>query len=368
MIDKNEKQDIRDEYIYSNYTDIYKKLKKVTNTYLKAEDINKVRKIILEQRRRNEDNLENRLIELPENNMKSTIKSTYTKIDYLDGTIGTVEATDQFDGITNMTLLVFMSNRLSKSYRHKIKNENLSPETKEIYRKNERALLRWKDIATKDLLASLYILDKTESEYKDFISYGHNKDKEGNDAFIIDLPFFGQISVHFGNKKPDIITDAQETVIGILQKKQELGQISQEEAQQLIKELDEDTILPEYTGKLYEYKSMFPIEYEGKNIKTIKENLGLKGKLPEEIDEYDIERICNSGLNDREIYYFAIKLGLSKKQLEQIFSTNKKNNKKLDGNEIGRSALNSTNAEERKAVNEYEVTIQDNLQQNENNK
>ena len=353
MIDKKENQDIQDKFIYSNYTDIYKKLKKVTNTYLKAEDINRVKKVILEQRKRNEDDLENRLIELPDNNIESTIKSTYTKIDYIDGVIGTVDDIDQFDGITNITLLMLMSNRLSKLYKHKIKSEDLSPETTEIYQKNERTLLRWKDIATKDLLASLYILDKTESEYKDFISYGYNKDKKGNDRFIIDLPFFGQISVHFGNKKDDIITNAQETVIGILQKKQELGQISQEEAQQLINELNEKTIMPEYTGKFYEYKSMFPIEYEGKNIKIIKENLGLKGKLPEEIDEYDIKRICNSGLNDRERFYFAIKLGLSKKQLEQILSTNKANNKKLDVNKIGQSAINSTSAEERKVVNEY---------------
>ncbi len=333
-------------YLSDNYASLYKKLEKVTLLFLNTKSKNDLKDFILKQKGKNESGLKNTLIEIPSDNIKSIIRNDYTKIDYLTGNLGTVDATDQFDGITNMALLMLMSNRLAKHYRYENNNE-LPEKTQELYRKNEITSLRWKDMAMKDLIASLYILTKTEDEYKNFISYGYRKDSVGNDSFVIDLPFFGQVCVHFGNKFQSIMKNAQETVIGILESKHELGQISQEEFESLLYELNDTSILPDYTGKLYEYNAGLPIEYEGSKIKSIKKQLGFDKKLPEDIEREDIMKIWKSGLNSREAYYFSVKLGLSKELLEQIVEMN---DCSLDSRKIGKSALKATTVEERMTV------------------
>lgn len=348
--------------VYDSYKNIYMKLQKTTNTFLKVNSIDEIKRFIYIQRKENEDGFKNSLIELPNDDIKSVIKSTYTKIDYLEGTLGTVDATDQFDGITNMALLMLMSNRMSKYYKNRIKSEQLSPEEKDLYHKNEVALLRWKSIAMKDLIASLYILNKTEIEYTDFISYGYRQDNNKKDSFVIDLPYYGQICVHFGKQMQYILMDAKKTVSSILNKKLQLGQISQEDVDKLKQNLDEE-ILPNYTGKLYEYSSAIPIEYEGDKSKTIKEHLGLNRKLPEDINKSDILNLYNIGLNAREIYYFAIKFGLPKKQLNYIVNIG---NKFLDAKNIGKSALSETTAKERQVVNIHENNV--NINEIENDK
>lgn len=334
-------------YIADNYVSIYKKLKKATLTFLKNNDTEKLKNFILKQKRINHDGLKNSLIQIPyDDDIKSRIEKDYTGIDYLEGDLGTVDATDQFDGITNMTLLMLMSNRLAKDYRYK-NNKNLSADEQKLCKKNESTLLRWKDLSMKDLIASLYILNQTEPDYKDFFSYGYRKDAIGNDSFVIDLPYFGQVCVHFGNKMHSTLYNAQETAIGILESKLELGQISQEDLEKFKNELNTNPILPDYTGKLYEYTAGLPIEYEGNRIKDMKKNLNLDKKLPEDIKEKDIIKIWQSGLNCREAYYFAIKLGLSKKQLEKVAEMD---GSYLNPNKIGKSALQATNAEERASI------------------
>ena len=346
-------------YIYDNYTTIYEKLGKVTNLFLRLNSAEGIRRFIYMQTEENEDGLENTLIEIPTDNIKKVIKDTYLKIDYLEGKLGIVDATDQFDGITNMALLMLMSNRMSKHYKKKIENENLPEEKYNAYHKNEVCLLRWKDMAMKDLIASLYILTKTDKEYENLMSYGYRKDNQNRDSFVLDLPFFGQICVHFGNKMKYILMDAEKTAESILEKKLELGQISEEKKEELINGIEQE-ILPNYTGKLYEYSATMPIEYEGRKNREVKEYLGLKEKLPEEINKRDISNLYSLGLNAREIYYFAIKLGLPKRQLEYIVEIE---NSILNAKIIGRKSLDSTTAEERKLVSDSEKNILVNLQQ-----
>lgn len=342
-------------YIADNYASIYKKLKKTTTTFLKSKDIEELKNFILKQRKTNHDGLKNSLIEIPcNNNIKSRIEKDYTSIDYLDGVLGTVDATDQFDGITNMALLMLMSNRLAKHFRYK-NNKNLSTDDQKLCKKNEATLLRWKDLSMKDLIASLYVLNQTEPDYKEVISYGYRKDDIGNDSFVIDLPYFGQVCVHFGHKMQTILDNAQETVLGILESKLELGQLSQKDFETLKDNLDATTILPDYTGKLYEYTAGLPIEYEGNKIKDIKKSLGLDKKLPEDIQEEDLVKIQQSSLNSREAYYFAIKLGLSKTQLEKVVQMD---STYLDARKIGKSAFSSTTAEERSAIFKQELAKQ----------
>lgn len=340
--------------ISDNYASIYKKLKKATITFLKSKDIGELKNFILKPREMNSDGLRNSLIELPYEDIKSRIEKDYTSIDYLEGNLGTVAATDQFDGITNMALLMLMSNRLAKHYHYK-NNRNLSDTEQTLCKKNEATLLRWKDLSMKDLIASLYVLNQTEPDYKEAISYGYRKDDVGNDSFVIDLPYFGQVCVHFGHKMQTILHNAQETVIGILESKLELGQLSQNDFETLKEDLNATTILPDYTGKLYEYSAGLPIEYEGNKIKDIKKSLGLDKKLPEDMEEEDILKIHESTLNCREAYYFAIKLGLSKNQLEKVaqMDTNY-----LDAKKIGRTAFSLTTAKERASIFRQEINRQ----------
>lgn len=328
-------------YIADNYASIYKKLKKTTTTFLKSKDIEELKNFILKQRKTNHDGLKNSLIEIPcNNNIKSRIEKDYTSIDYLDGVLG--------------TLLMLMSNRLAKHFRYK-NNKNLSTDDQKLCKKNEATLLRWKDLSMKDLIASLYVLNQTEPDYKEVISYGYRKDDIGNDSFVIDLPYFGQVCVHFGHKMQTILDNAQETVLGILESKLELGQLSQKDFETLKDNLDATTILPDYTGKLYEYTAGLPIEYEGNKIKDIKKSLGLDKKLPEDIQEEDLVKIQQSSLNSREAYYFAIKLGLSKTQLEKVVQMD---STYLDARKIGKSAFSSTTAEERSAIFKQELAKQ----------
>lgn len=128
-----------------SYEDIYSKLKKCFNIYF-GEDINKgiltmwkVRREVDYRRRRDKKhNLpENRLIEIPKEDpqedfqeiskedhaLYNVLKDTYISRDesYASGMIGCVETPEeQLDGITNMTLLMFLSNHLSKEYKKRM--------------------------------------------------------------------------------------------------------------------------------------------------------------------------------------------------------------------------------------------------------
>jgi len=118
-----------------------------------------------------------------------------------------------------------------------------------------------------------------------------------------------------------IVERAHNSVKSILERKLELGQITEEQLQEITLDLDENGVLPEYCGKLYEYVGAMPIEYIGKEIKKYREIIG--SKLPEQITSEDIEILTKAKLNERELYYFFIKMGASKELLDEISGANK---------------------------------------------
>ena len=318
------------------YDDIYRYLKKCFQISFGDENvpglisINEVRKLIALRRKDDKKNNlpENSLMEIPKENDKllEVLKETYIGRDssYVSGMIGCVEsAEEQLNGITNMALLMYMSNHLAKQFKFKI-DKNISNNKNEIYRKNYKILLTLKDIAISDIIASIYVLSKTSEEYDDYFSYGNRQDDSDKATFVIDLPYIGQLCVHFGweEKKNAILERAKKTTKAILDKKLELGQISQEQKNRIIIDLDENGILPEYEGKLYEYVGAMPIEYIGDNIKKYRKVMG--HKLPEEITTNDINEMRRLGMNERELYYFFIKMGASKSLLNEISIKTKK--------------------------------------------
>ena len=116
-----------------SYDDIYRKLNRCFDVYF-GKDINeglltmeKVRREV--DYRRGSDvrhNLpENKLIEVPKGEyaLYNVLKDTYISRDesYASGKIGCAETPEeQLDGITNMTLLMFLSNHLSKEYKKRM--------------------------------------------------------------------------------------------------------------------------------------------------------------------------------------------------------------------------------------------------------
>lgn len=346
----------------TKYEDIHKDLEDITTTYLSKEG--NLKDFILEQREKNKSGLKNSLIEVPETDIKYTLKKEYiSNVSNVTGELGTISSEEQAHEIKNMALLTLMSNRLSKYYKYEVENnKSLDDKTKEEYTKEKRRLLLSKDTATSDLIASLYVLEKTGGKkYSKFFSYGNRKDDNGKDTFTIDLPYVGQISVHFGNKKEFILEDAKNKATSILERKKELGQIKESKFNELSDKLDVDSILPEYTGKLFEYVSALPIEYIGPNTKEKVSRLSLDNKSPKQIKTEDIERISRSGLNVREAYYLAIKLGFSKDKLEEVI-------KVYNQKEISRGALKATSANERARVKENQRNNLNRIRENRDNK
>lgn len=267
----------------------------------------------------------NSLIEIPKN-LYGALKNTYISRDpsYVNGIIGCAETTEeQSDGITNMALLMYLSNHLAKQYKFRLRNETNSEKIK-ICKKNEGICYRWKDIALTDIIASIYVLSKTSEEYDNYFSYGSRIDDDNNPTFVIDLPYIGQLCVHFGGneRKKTTVNRAQDTAKSILEKKFELGQITVDQLRKITSDLEKDGILPKYDGKLYEYVGAMPIEYIGDNIKKYRKIIG--NKLPEQITSEDIKLMTRNGLNERELYYFFIKIGAPKKLLNEISGANKK--------------------------------------------
>ena len=315
------------------YEDIYLRLKKCFNrSFGNGEksgviSMQEVKKLVYMRKKEDfkNDLPENSLIEIPENLFKA-LQKTYISRDssYVSGYIGCAETADeQLDGITNMALLMYLSNRLSKQYKFKA-SENITEEKRAFYNKNEKTLLTWKDIALSDIIASTYVLSKTYKEYQNYFSYGNRVDNKNRSTFVIDLSYIGQICVHFGwneNKKV-ILERAQNSVKSILEKKVELGQITKEQLIKITSELEKEGVLPEYEGKLYEYVTAMPIEYIGDNIKKYRKIFG--SKLPEDITSEDVIKMKKRGLNQRELYYFFIKMGAPKNILNEISEVSKK--------------------------------------------
>lgn len=354
VIDMSEEPKKTRKYI-TRYEQIYQKLAKITNVYLNLKDEESFEKFILKEKRKNQTNLENSLIELPLTNIKRTIKEQYISEPINSGEIGTIDSENQSYEIRNIALLMLMSNRLSKEYKYMIeKSGNIDESKRDKYIKNKRDLLIWKDNATSDLIASLYVLEKTgEEEYRDLFMYGERMDDNNISNFVIDLPYIGQMSVHFGKAKDLILEEAKNKAMSILERKRELGQIDEKALEQLKEELNANKVLPKYEGKLYEYASALPIEYIGTKTKAKISEIGLDTKLPEEIDKKDIQKMQENGLNAREAYYLAIKLGCPKKQLKEVIEVYNQREIPTE-TKIGRKAVRMTTAEERAKILQFE--------------
>lgn len=287
--------------------------------------MNEVRDMVMRRRRADwRHNLPgNSLIEIP-NNLFEELKNTYIirDKDCVSGPVGCAETSvEQLDGITNMALLMYLSNCLKNKYMQ-LMDQDISDEKKELYRENKNVVLGWKDDATTNIIATMYVLSKTDEEYENYFSYGNRIDDEGKSTFVVDLPYIGQLCVHYGNKKEMIVNNAHELIKQILQKKLKLGQITEEQLKDITSELDPNSILPDFQGKLYEYVGAMPIEYIGENVKKCRAKIG--NKLPEEITSEDIQIMREEGLNPRELYYFFIKIGASKELLNEISGISKK--------------------------------------------
>ena len=312
------------------YDDIYRKLKICFKLYFGDGNdkglvpMDKVEEHV--KSRKNPDprhNLpENRFVEAPKE-LYDFLKDTYISRDetYVSGMIGCAETPEkQLDGITNMTLLMYLSNRLAKECDGIINDndddyKNMSDIEKYICKKNVKTSYLWKNDAISSVIAEIYVLSKTNDDYKDFFSYGNRIDDEGKPTLVIDLPYIGQTCVHFGwnEQKETRLNDAQQFAKTILEEKVRLGTISREKYEEILAELDKEGILPEYEGKFYEYNVGMPIEYIGENLKKARKLIN--NKLPENITIDDLEMLKNKGYNDREIYYFCIKIGAPKKVL-----------------------------------------------------
>lgn len=357
----------------TRYEEIHKKLEKVVLVYTNSLSDKELREFILKYRDVNRDGLKNSLIEIPEDNMKNVLREQYASRNKVKGEIGTVPIEDQAYEIKSIAILMLMSNRLSKLYSKKLENQCLDEQKRQIYRKNERELLTWKHGAISDLISSLYILEKTGGEeYRNTFSYGERKDEENRSTIVIDLNYIGQISVHFGPNKLDIIEEARSKAISILERKKALGQINKNELKRLREELSVSKILPRYEGKLYEYTSGLPIEYMGPTAKSKAKQIGVDTKLPEEITKKDIQKMAEIGLNEREAYYLAIKLGCPKKQLKQIIQaytdiekTNQKGNLKTE-RKIVKKAMTISTPTEREAIARFENRNLQNYKQSPN--
>lgn len=370
----------------TKYEQVYSKLAKVTNVYLKSKKTENFEYFITSERGVNQTGFNNLLIEIPKENIIDILKEQYINEPNNERELGTIEPDKQAYEIKNIALLMLMSNRLSKEYKRTIeKNKNISEEIKSKCLKNERDLLIWKRNATSDLIASIYILEKTSNDkYSEYFSYGERKDDNGKSTFVIDLPYVGQISVHFGPDKLNVIEEAKNKANAILERKRALGQINSSELKFLRQELLKSKILPRYTGKLYEYTSVLPIEYMGDTAQSKVQEIGINKENPSEIGKEDIKKMVEIGLNEREAYYLAVKLGCNKKQLETVIQTyNEKNlsrekansnnvfiirdkNKKQDISKIGKKAISMTTAEERSKVRQNEIIKLQEYKRNEN--
>lgn len=352
------------------YEYVFNRLSKILNQYIKIYGTNHLYRSLLSENKRIDSGFENNLIEndfTPEEFVEE-IKNSYLSRYYLEGEIGLIYGQEQYDGIFNIALYTLIANRLGKEYKKQCdKNYNLDINTFDSYKKTYSNLMSEKHKGATKLISSLFIYKETVSD-NDFF-YGYNIDDYGNDAFIIDLPVYGQIGIHFGSKETleTIEYLAKQSIELTLEKKLNLGQITEEQFNEIKNKADNEGILPTYTGKLYEYSSSMPLDYCGEKFERAQKDLGLSGKMITDITDEDIKRISeNRKYNSRELYYFAIKSDFSKSQLEQLSgylqerdtivtkSKTTKNPSTIDVSELGSQAVSMTSAEDRKVVSSHE--------------
>lgn len=355
----------------STYEDVFNNFSDVLEEYLSMTDGESIREFNLYAGKGNS------LTEsdLTSNQLVEEIKKSYLSRNSLTGEIGMLDGNKQYDGIFNIALYMLMCNRLGKKYKFKLNDDlNLDENTKTIYKNKYRDLMAKKHDAATKLIYSLFIYKETENDNNFYYGLKESKGK----ILLIDLPTYGQISIHFGSqqKLSSILYLANQNINLILEKKLEMGQITEEKFNTIKSKVDNNKIVPKYKNKLYDYVSGIPLDYRGKRFHIAENNLGLSGKLPTELTDNDIKQMAiNPNFNTRELFYFAIKSNFSKSQLQKLESffkerdlTNvtpksatkkkKKQHKKksINPKNIGETAISLTTAEERQQVSMHETT------------
>ncbi len=284
----------------------------------------------------------------------NTIKQQYMRYKCIYGEIGTVNEKQQFNGIINMSLLAMCANKITKlNDNHLSKSVLRSAQVMIGLDKGKKTnfyVVKQKALST--LLASILVLSETSKDYRNFFCYGNYKDENEEEGFIIDLPYYGQIALHYGNNKENIISMSKLKAKSILKRKCELGQISQKDIEEI--EISDDKILPQYTGKLYEYVGGFPIKNDIDAKEYLKEKCNIKP------NNMTLERIKHlvgyRKINDREKYFLLVKRGSSKNELESFLSevelTQEKKRKKDFAKEIGKKCQEEVSVNERQIVDD----------------
>lgn len=348
------------------YEDVFDNFKNVLNEYLSIcspEYIHDFNLSIIDRNKGFSNNLLKN--DFTPNELVEEIKKSYLQREYINGEIGLTDKQTQYDGIITTALYMLMSNRLGKIYKKEMDtNTNLDEDTKNKYKQNYKQLMAKKTDATIKLIYSLFIYEQTENN-NDFL-YGLKYDNAKKIfTLVIDLPTYGQISVHIPSM-PTVAHIAKQNIDLVLEKKLQLGQITENQFSKLT---NESSLfcekMPLYQGSFYEYCSAIPIDFCGKNLQTAQKDLN----LPNEISDEDIKNLSqNEQYNSRELYYFAIKNNFSKNHLKLLSNhlrtrdieyknklSQQKTEKSLDVKSIGHTAIKLTTAEERKQVDIHEA-------------
>lgn len=376
----------------STYEDVFSNFSQVLEEYLAMTNGEEIRDFNLITRDSKYGKGKNDLIEddFTPNELVEEIKDSYLRRNYLKGEIGMLNGDEQYDGIFNISLYMLMANRLGKIYKGELdNNSNLDKNTKTIYKEKYRNLMAKKIDAATKLIYSLFIYKETENNNDFYYGWKESRGK----TLIIDLPTYGQISVHFGSTKRfnSVIYLARQNINLILEKKLELGQITEKEFNTIKAKTDTDEIFPNYTGIQYDISSGIPLDYHGKKFETAQNDLGLSKTLSTEITDDDIEKmVSNTNYTNRELYYFALKKDFSKSQLEKLRhllhgrdidaikkseNSHKKKRKKkhkkkktINTESIGEKAVSLTTADERQQVASHEIKLDEKQQDISNEK
>lgn len=273
-----------------------------------------------------------------EESVRSLIEKTYIPKTTLRGIIGTGKIEEQDVAIKQLALEMIVENQLA----HKETDKNKS---KYHFQRKDRAI--------EELMAALYIRENTcGEEQKDKYLYGIIYNEEENkDVFCIDLPTVGQIGVHYGSaaKRDAIIRNAERKAKSILEKKCELGEINPEKLEELKKDV-EDNILPEYTGYYFERLSAMPIPYINIDKEKVKQCIKEGRQNLREL--YTLEIVGDWG--KKELQSIAKRMRDGVENREHKNDTVAKDRKSVDTDAIGKSCLNQTSVEERRAVDKHE--------------
>lgn len=353
----------------STYEDVFNNFSEILNELLEKYNSEDIYKYNVCQKGKNKDGFKNSLIEDDFSSLEELtleIKDSYLSRDYLEGEIGLTDGQSQYDGIFNIALYMLTSNRLAKLYKYSSSEyTELDEDTSLSHSQKYKNLISKKQDAIIKLIYSLYIYSETEND-NDFF-YGYSTDASGNSILVIDLPVYGQISVHFGSEEnfERLKYVAKKCVNLTLEKKLELGQITDEQFTKIMDKANSEGIFPLYTGKLYEYSSAFPLDYCGKKFEIAQKKLKLSSKMVTDISDNDIKRISQDRkYNSRELYYFAIKSDFSKRHLKKLSQylqirdardlRFKNPSSSISSSSIGKAAVELTTAEERKIVASHE--------------